>query len=585
MMKKGNIPELPRIREEDLGHIFGEDVGGIFRYKVASTVLHKGYSKYKAAKKFNISETAVNKIIKRFAKTGSIYSFFSQKRGPKGRYKLKEEIIGVIIEAKFEFPELGGYLLYKRIKEKIKVSVRSLYRALKIGKLQGKYAEPTIERFKYLVKEPQGMTSYGGSLILPYYYDKLGILEILSKCKIDFESQKFLLYYLHGKLLGIPTINNLYDLDDEGLKFMNGLSRRPSQGEIHSKLEKLGKYYDTFQALQLRRLKDERLIDITRVGLDPHFISYFGEEEEVGLNYDSIRRMMKPGYRPIYAYDLDKETCFYALWIKDRVRGYEKLIEVVDNISRHLRYGERIKEVYLDQEFYCFSDLYRLKVERGIDFVISARNSEKLKEFVKSIDGRSFGVYKKSKKKLVQVGLKEVPPKRYNRGYPLSLTLIGFKETNLENEKVRYFGYLSSLPREAYRPVEFARYAKSRQRQENYFKDSKHNQGHDKLPSSCEYQIKGHLAMELLGYNVIKALQSDFPRGEKLKRAGLRTLNYKLFQKIATIYKLSHRVVVEFNKYFNKQYLLERLNHKIKREPISLLNGRSLLFCFQGKRR
>jgi hypothetical protein len=323
------------------------------------------------------------------------------------------------------------------------------------------------------------------------------------------------------------------------------------------------------------------LLTLERISFDPHFISYFGEKKEVAKNWDAVRRYLHPGYRPLYGYDLSTGSCFYALWIKEYYKGYRRLGEMIQSIQKGLVNGNRIKEVYIDREFYCFSDLRQLVEDYGVDFTIAAQKSDKLEKWLDKIDGRRCGYYINSRKQKVKVGLLEIPGGKYNKKYPYKLTLIGFEE--VRKKGIHRYGYLSSIPVDRYRPTELGKLAKFRWRHENYFKEVIHQQSCDDVPSNDEDQIKGHLALEMLGYNIVQLLKRDLPRGSKLKRAELNTFKIKLFQKVAMIRKGASRVLVEFTRYFLEQRNIPWITKKYDRRLLSLFGGKRLVFRVKNK--
>ena len=98
------------------------------------------------------------------------------------------------------------------------------------------------------------------------------------------------------------------------------------------------------------------------------------------------------------------------------------------------------------------------------------------------------------------------------------------------------------------------------------------------MPSTEENQLKGHLGIEMLGYNIVQLLKRDLPEKSKLKRAELKTFKIKLFQKIAEIKINPSRIVVDFYKYFLEQRNIPYITKKFDRYNLKLFQGKRLCF-------
>lgn len=570
-----DIKNLPHLDDADLKYVFKGDEAAQRRYKAARKVA-EGKSQNQAAREVGISPSNVNKWVKRFEQKGDLECFKGQKRGPKGASKLTEGVILKVVRTKVENPECGGDRIYEMVRDEVYISRRSVYRILRRFK-DGKYQNLLAKHGRLDQKDEIHHTSYGGSFVLAYYYDKFNLPEMFEEIGLDNRTSKLLLYYMHSKMMGFENIYNMYHVGDDGLFFVNGLEGRPHQTEVHEALRKLGNSFIEFQQKQMELLQRGYLLNLERICLDPHFKGYFGEEEDVPKNWDSVRRYLHPGYRPTYSYDLDAGCCFYALWIKEYYKGYRRLREMIKHIHEGLVGNRRIREVYLDREFYCFDELYKLRRLDGIDFTITARSSEKLKRWLERIDGRKYGYYTNSRGEKVGVALLEIPAKAWIDKYPEKLTLIGFRE-HKKSGKVRQYGYLSSIPPGRYRPTKLGKLAKRRWMHENYFKEVSNQQGHDDFPSNDVKQIKGHLCLEMLGHNVIQLLKKDLPKESKLKRAELKTFRIKLFQKIARIREGRSRISVDFIKYFLEQRNIPYITEKYGGRFLTMWNGKKLKF-------
>jgi transposase len=569
------IEDLPRLKKKELRFVFKGNKDAQKRYWVARLVAD-GYTHRKAAMECNTCPSYVNKWVKRFEETEDLNCFNGDRRGPRGPMKLMGAVLNKVIKAKLENPDSGGDGIYKIISKDVGISLRSTYRILRRFKM-GDYRDLLVNNNGFDLSPVRDYyTGYGGSFLLGYYYDKFKILSLFESLGLDTRTSRLLLYYSHGKLMGMGNIHNMYHIGDDGLFFSNGLSEQPHQSTVHNALGLLGDHFIEFQLKLMKRLQNGYLLNLERISLDPHFVSYFGTKKKVAKNWDAIRRYLHPGYRPLYAYDLDAGCCFYALWINEHYKGYRRLSEIIGHINKGLVKGRRVKEVYFDREFYCFDDLRELVEKSHINFTIPARNSQKMCSWLSRIDGRHRGIYKNSRGVKIGVALLEIPPGEWIDKYPYPLTFIGFKE--YKDSGGTEYGYLSSIPLEMYRPSVFGKLAKSRWRQENYFKETKHQQGHDDFPSNEDNQMKGHLALEMLGYSVIQLLKRDLPPESKLKRAEIKTFRTKLFQKIARVSEGETRILVDFVKYFLEQRNIAPIFDKYGRDSLSLFDGKRLIF-------
>lgn len=571
------IKDLPRLRKEDLKFVFKGSLDAQKRYSAAKLVA-EGYTNRKAANECDTCPSYVNKWVKRFEESEDLNCFIGERRGPQGPVKLTDSVLRAVITAKLENPDSGGDEIYKLISQKLGISLRSTYRILRRFK-RGDYRELLMKIGFGTPREYY--TAYGGSYLLAYYYDKFKIPGLFESLGLDSRTSRLLLYYSHGKLMSMGNIHNMYHIGDEGLFYANGLREKPHQRTIHSALGLLGENFMEFQLKLMECLQNGYLLNLERISLDPHFVSYFGSKKKVSLNWDAVRRYLHPGYRPLYAYDLDAGCCFYALWIKEHYKGYRKLTEMIEHINKGLVGCNRIKEVYLDREFYCFDDLRELVEKCNIHFTIPARNSQKMIFWLSRIDGRHRGIYVNSRGVKVGVALVEIPPGEWIDKYPYPLTFIGFKE--YKPGGAAEYAYLSSIPSTLYRPSVLGKYAKSRWGQENYFKESIHQQDLDDFPSNDDNQMKGHLALEMLGYSVVQLLKRDLPPESKLKRAEIKTLRIKLFQKIARISEGNTRILVDFVNYFLEQRNFPAIVDKYGRRELSLFDGKRLAFNFKDK--
>ena len=90
--------------------------------------------------------------------------------------------------------------------------------------------------------------------------------------------------------------------------------------------------------------------------------------------------------------------------------------------------------------------------------------------------------------------------------------------------------------------------------------------------------MKGHLALEMLGYSVIQLLKRDLPAESKLKRAEIKTFRIKLFQKIAKVSEGDTRILVDFVQYFLEQRNIPPIFDKYGRRSLSMFDGKRLIF-------
>ena len=574
-----NIKDLPRLQKKELRFVFKDNKDAQRRYW-ASRLVADGYTQREAAQECNTSPSYVNKWVKRFEETEDLNCFSGESRGPKGPTKVLKDVIIKVVKAKIENPALGGDAIYETISKDVYVSLRSTYRILRRFKM-GEYRDLLVKSNGIDLSPVRDYyTSYGGSFVLGYYYDKFKIPSLFESLGLDTRDSRLLLYYSHGKLLGMGNIHHMYHIGDSGLFFSNGLSEKPHQSTVHKALGLLGSCFIEFQLKLMDILQRGYLLNLERISLDPHFVSYFGTKKKVALNWDAVRRYLHPGYRPLYAYDLGAGCCFYALWLKEHYKGYRRLSEIIEHINKGLINGHRVKEVYLDREFYCFDDLRDLVERSGIHFTIPARSSQKLNSWLSRIDGRHRGFYTNSRGVKIGVAILEIPPGEWIDKYPYPLTFIAFKEYK-KGSAIEY-GYLSSIPLDMYRPSVLGKLAKSRWRHENYFKEAKHQQAHDDFPSSEDNQMKGHLALEMLGYSVIQLLKRDLPIESKLKRAEIKTFRIKLFQKIARVSEGDTRVLVDFVQYFLEQRNIPPIFDKYGRNGLSMFDGKRLIFNFKN---
>ena len=377
-----DIKFLPRLKDEELQYVFGGDKDAEKRY-LAAKLVADGCTQREAAEKLGTCPSYVNKWVVRFKDDANINCFQGKRRGPTGPTKLIDDVVREVINAKLENPDYGGDRIYKLISNRVDISLRSTYRILKKFK-DGEYTRLLARQGDLKMRERNYHTSYGGSFLLNYYYNIFEIPSLFSGLGLDNRTIRLLLYYSHGKLMGMENIHDMYNIEDDGIFFANGLSQRPHQTQLHDALGKLGQHFIEFQLRLMKRLQDGYLLNLERISLDPHFISYFGKKKKVAKNWDAVRRYLHPGYRPLYAYDLEAGCCFYALWINEHYKGYKRLSEIIDHINKGLSKGRKIKEVYMDREFYCFDDLRELVDKKKINFTIPAR---KRKCFLKSMDG------------------------------------------------------------------------------------------------------------------------------------------------------------------------------------------------------
>lgn len=571
------LKDIPKVRKKNLRVMFKGDKKAQKRFWAVRQIAHSGWNQHKAARELQLPQSSINRWLQTFCETGDINCFREKKRGPKKASKVNEDVLKVVINAKRENPERGGETIYRLVINKVYVSLRNVYRILK-GYKEGKYNHVIETIDAVIIEDDIIYTGFGGSFLLSYYYDRFELPQMFGELGLDNRESKLLLYYLHGNLMGFEHVHQLYHLDDEGLFLANGLRERPHSDYVHKALGKLGENFTEFQNKQMALLQTSYLLKLERISIDPHFIGYLGEKKEVAKNWDAVRRFMRPGWRPLYAYDLDVGSCFYALWVKGNYRGYHKLKEIIGGVKRALINDNKLKEVYLDREFYCFSDLRELVEQERLDFTIPARNSKKMFKWLDKIDRRRCGYYTDSRGKKVGVGLWEIGPGEYNPKYPYKLTLIGFEEKR--DKGIKRYGYLSSIPKDRYPPTKFGKLAKRRWRHENYFREVVHQSSHNQLPSSEDLRIMGHLAVEMLGHNVIQLLKRDLPRKSKLKRAEIKTLRVKLFQKVARVIKGNSRILIHFPKKFLESRVIEPIEKKYGMYPLKLFNDRLVSFKY-----
>lgn len=127
---------LPILSDDDLSTFFGNDAGGIRRYRLLSAILVQGLTQREAARSTGVSERTIRNVLHSYTRSGRLESLKSRQSGSQRRNDRKRmTYVQALNTALGEEPNAGGDRLWRRAQELLgdagdRLSRRTAYRIL-----------------------------------------------------------------------------------------------------------------------------------------------------------------------------------------------------------------------------------------------------------------------------------------------------------------------------------------------------------------------------------------------------------------------------------------------------------------------